>query len=582
LIRSYQGAFHHPHYHRSKPNLDLIQRRCPPSRQGQGPLPPVAAAAAVAATTTTTTTITTTTTKKTAPPRKTSRKTTKSATKPKRAEPEPDMSSKASLTTDEEDDNDVDRSEASISEEEEANLPPADYQVKQKVLARDADGLLYEAWIRRCLYGPHHHKQVQIGMVNNQAEMEDYWQRHSQPTWHYFVHYNKWKVNWDRWVSQDDILEVTPENSELAASISQEHRALQKEFKAKNSKGKVRDGGAFLRAWKKRLQGMQEEQRTGNTASGNKKKKNTAAKRKQAADGAWTKAALEKERKLRERDLTLTANKKNVTQKIVLPFSLKRVLVEEWEVISQCHMVHSLPAPVTIRQALEQYLAESKGIQIPQRKSSSGIEIEIEANPKEEEDGDTTKPMDVEESESGNKVPTNEPVKGREQDDDDDEETTKARNKEWTDMVDGIILLFDQALPFRLLYPQELIQHAAVEVDDELRERSKADLYGCEHLLRLCLRLAEILAQDMDEEESKPLLAKVNDLVRFLHKHQSTLFAQSYRKLNEAELQQQSKQEKTKERKRKKLAEQQQQQQQQGTMKKSKPNEEEEEEIEVE
>jgi mortality factor 4-like protein 1 len=472
------------------------------------------------------------------------------------------MSSKASLTSNEHDDDDDDEQDDDHSEasSQEEDLPLSKYQVKQKVLARDADGLLYEAWIRRCLYGPHHHKQVQIGMVNNQAEMEDYWQRHSQPTWHYFVHYTKWKVNWDRWVSQEDILELTPENSELAISISQEHRALQKEFKAKSNKGKVRDGGAFLRAWKKRLQAMQEE-RTGNTTD---QKKTAAAKRKQAAGGAWTKAALEKERKLRQRDLTLTTTNKNDTQKqkIVLPFSLKRVLVEEWEVISQCHMVHSLPAPVTIRQALEQYLAESKGIQIQQHKSTSVVEIDA---PKEEA-GDT-KPMDVEESKSKseNKEPSKELAEGQE------DEETKARNKEWTDMVDGIILLFDQALPFRLLYPQELIQHAAVEADDELCERSKADLYGCEHLLRLCLRLADIVAQDMDEEESKPLLAKVNDLVRFLHKHQSTLFAQSYRKLNEAELQQHSKREKIKERKRKKLAEQ------QGALKKSKPNEEEEE-----
>jgi mortality factor 4-like protein 1 len=402
-------------------------------------------------------------------------------------------------------------------------------------------------------------------MVNNEAEMEDYWQRHSQPTWHYFVHYTKWKVNWDRWVSQDDILELTPENSDLANSITQEHRNLQKEFKAKSNKGKVRDGGAFLRAWKKRLQAMQEERTMGDDTTG--RKKAAAAKRKQAANGAWTKAALEKERKLRQRDLTTSVV---TTQKIVLPFSLKRVLVEEWEVISQCHMVHSLPAPVTIRQALEQYLAESKGIQIQQQSKSSSV-IEVDAPPKEE--AFDTKPMDVEEPESENKEPTKEPVVEGQQEEEDEE--TKTRNKEWTDMVDGIILLFDQALPFRLLYPQELIQHAAVEADDELRERSKADLYGCEHLLRLCLRLADIVAQDMDEEESKPLYAKVNDLVRFLHKHQSTLFAQSYRKLNQAELQQQSKQEKLKERKRKRLADQ------QGALKKSKPDEEDEEEEEI-
>jgi hypothetical protein len=544
---SYQGAFHHPHYLRSKPELDLITRRCPPSRQGQGPSVPATA-----------------TTKKPRPHRKTSQN-AKAATKPKqRAEPEPELSSKLSLTSDEHDDDQENDDHSEASSQEEEDLPLAHYQVKQKVLARDADGLLYEAFIRRCLYGPHHHKQVQIGMVNNEAEMEDYWQRHSQPTWHYFVHYTKWKVNWDRWVSQDDILELTPENSELANCITQEHRNLQKEFKAKSNKGKVRDGGAFLRAWKKRLQAMQEERTMGDDTTG--RKKAAAAKRKQAANGAWTKAALEKERKLRQRDLTTSVV---TTQKIVLPFSLKRVLVEEWEVISQCHMVHSLPAPVTIRQALEQYLAESKGIQIQQQSKSSSV-IEVDAPPKEE--AFDTKPMDVEEPESENKEPTKEPVVERQEEED---EETKTRNKEWTDMVDGIILLFDQALPFRLLYPQELIQHAAVEADDELRERSKADLYGCEHLLRLCLRLADIVAQDMDEEESKPLYAKVNDLVRFLHKHQSTLFAQSYRKLNQAELQQQSKQEKLKERKRKRLADQ------QGALKKSKPDEEDEEEEEI-
>jgi hypothetical protein len=37
------------------------------------------------------------------------------------------------------------------------------------------------------------------------------------------------------------------------------------------------------------------------------------------------------------------------------------------------------------------------------------------------------------------------------------------------------------------------------------------------------------------EKQSKLILAKVNDLIRFLHKHQSTMFIESYRKQNEAE-----------------------------------------------
>jgi hypothetical protein len=53
-------------------------------------------------------------------------------------------------------------------------------------------------------------------------------------------------------------------------------------------------------------------------------------------------------------------------------------------------------------------------------------------------------------------------------------------------------------------------------------------------LLRLFLRLPGVALEEMGEEEDRPILAKASDLVRFLHKHQSTLFVQSYRKLNAA------------------------------------------------
>jgi CxxC motif-containing protein (DUF1111 family) len=114
-------------------------------------------------------------------------------------------------------------------------------------------------------------------------------------------------------------------------------------------------------------------------------------------------------------------------------------------------------------------------------------------------------------------------------------------------MVDGIALFFD------LLYQQELPQHAAFEDDGLLSKKSPADIYGCEHLLRLCLRLPGVVLEAMGEEEARPILAKVNDLVPFLHQHQSTLFVQSYRKLNAAELKEQKKMIKSKERKRKRL-----------------------------
>ena len=68
----------------------------------------------------------------------------------------------------------------------------------------------------------------------------------------------------------------------------------------------------------------------------------------------WTKVALERERKLLERDLE-SKRRKTHAGKINIPFGLKKELVDEWEIISQCNMVHKLPAAVTVMNALQEY-----------------------------------------------------------------------------------------------------------------------------------------------------------------------------------------------------------------------------------
>ena len=558
------------------------------------------------------------------------------------------------------------------------------YQPKQRIYARDtSNGVYYEAIVRRSLFGVNNNPQVVIGLVSNENEIEDALTQPEEPTWHYFVHYQKWNVNWDRWVSEDDIMENTEESKEKADRYMREHKKLQQEMKMK--KGRKMDGTAFLREWRKRMDQIEKELKK---EGGNRKKKlanggatskegeemttkeePTAdigatkaeeksaqpvskpkfkkAKKSSSAD-KWDEAAVEKEYELRLQGLE---GKRTSQQqhKVPLPFSLKKEMVEAWEFITTCQMVADLPAKMTVRKALDIYLKSKleligKKTMASMKGDNSSEKMEEKSNDKETNNGQgkatAAKGMDYEEKR--------------------EEEAIEKRKKEWTDMVEGIAMFFDEALSFRLLYREELPQYRVVEstfeVADEAAQEKEAEelssnndqneddnstkadvgvsssirkegmesniehndeqaatkdkmevgedadasasdtadpkssaktdgkttqkmrpmlpseVYGCEHLLRLCLKIPELLTEnkpavkstkgDEDgalaqealknyEKESKLILAKVNDLVRFLHKHQSTMFIETFRKSNEAEQREEQKWMRYVERKRK-------------------------------
>jgi hypothetical protein len=491
-----------------------------------------------------------------------------------------------------------------------AMLPPPDdnnlFAPGQKVLARDHDGLLYPAVVRRSLHGVHHHhKQVHVGMVSSQHEIAAQGDDNdttnnsnnnntpTTPTWHYFVHYLQWKVNWDRWVSEEDVLEWTVENQGLAKRILQEHKSLQQEFKTKkksSSKQRI-DGGAFLKVWKERLDPLllsakrsaTESPSTTTSFNSNKMKKK---KQKRVVVSNTNKAALEQECRLRTKQ-HLTQRSPHIAQQMVLSFGLKRILVEEWEILTQFDMVHQLPARITIRQALDQYLQSKGVVEVDDGEETNGRRT-ITTEPSEcctpapepairEEKEEVPPPSKT--SEGGSST--------TEKDGGDEEDAVlQKRHNEWIDMANGICLLFDQALPFRLLYPCEQAQSAVLEhspecnsINDNNNNNNKemvvrpSEIYGCEYLLRLFCHLPSLLAdfysagtgadtndnhndEKEDDDTTKPILAKLNDLARFLQKNQSTLFGQSYRKKNEVEVKQEQKVAKRLERKQQKQQQQ--------------------------
>lgn len=93
------------------------------------------------------------------------------------------------------------------------------------------------------------------------------------------------------------------------------------------------------------------------------------------------------------------------------------------------------------------------------------------------------------------------------------------------EIVKGLRCYFDKALPMILLYKSERQQYDEAISDDV----SPSSVYGAEHLLRLFVKLPELLYHaNIEEETLMELQQKLVDFLKFLQKHQSTFFLSTY------------------------------------------------------
>eukprot|EP00793_Prasinoderma_coloniale_P006242 PRCOL_00001072-RA len=85
------------------------------------------------------------------------------------------------------------------------------------------------------------------------------------------------------------------------------------------------------------------------------------------------------------------------------------------------------------------------------------------------------------------------------------------------ELQEGLLSYFDAALPKILLYNSERAEHAAA-IDRARGGATPSDIYGAEHLLRLLVRLPDLLKYSQVEAAVAELLqASVADLLKFLH-----------------------------------------------------------------
>ncbi|KAL3921445.1 MAG: hypothetical protein SGPRY_004902 [Prymnesium sp.] len=83
------------------------------------------------------------------------------------------------------------------------------------------------------------------------------------------------------------------------------------------------------------------------------------------------------------------------------------------------------------------------------------------------------------------------------------------------EVVDGIRSYFNQALNALLLYKYERKQYRDLKEED--KAKPLVDIYGAEHLLRLYVKLPELLVQcSLQKDHMTVLLAKLVELLKFM------------------------------------------------------------------
>ncbi|KAL3514417.1 hypothetical protein ACH5RR_027134 [Cinchona calisaya] len=90
------------------------------------------------------------------------------------------------------------------------------------------------------------------------------------------------------------------------------------------------------------------------------------------------------------------------------------------------------------------------------------------------------------------------------------------------EVVNGLRRYFDKALPAMLLYKNERQQYEEAIAADSV---APSAIYGAEHLLRLFVKLPDILHNaDIEETSLGELQQHLVDFIKFLHKNQSSFF----------------------------------------------------------
>ncbi|WZN59785.1 MRG family protein [Chloropicon roscoffensis] len=101
---------------------------------------------------------------------------------------------------------------------------------------------------------------------------------------------------------------------------------------------------------------------------------------------------------------------------------------------------------------------------------------------------------------------------------------TVERREPWAEITDGLKDYFDKSLKAMLLYPQEVAQAGELLGSD--KDTRPRDVYGVEHLVRLFVKLPDILPYtNMDDESMTQLIARLSTILNFVKDNADDLYS---------------------------------------------------------
>eukprot|EP01138_Halocafeteria_seosinensis_P004647 gb/GECG01004753.1/.p1 GENE.gb/GECG01004753.1/~~gb/GECG01004753.1/.p1 ORF type:complete len:377 (+),score=71.08 gb/GECG01004753.1/:1-1131(+) len=302
---------------------------------------------------------------------------------------------------------------------------------------------------------------------------------------HYFVHYHGWAKKWDEWVASDRIMPINEETKKLKDKIMAEMKAQRKA--ARQSSG---SGGK---------KGSSSSSKSGRGGRGGR----ASGRKRTASETRGSSAAADVDSDDEESEAEEGEEYKDVEAvKLPITYALRRLIVHDWENVTKRRSLVKIPksngeeeGSPSVAAIFRDYIAHKEG---------------------------------------------------QEQDD------SSLRG-----FIEGLRLYFDRAIGAFLLYRFERPQYENIVkqqrqiaeskdkeedsvVEESLRNqictpegepRPLSEIYGAEHLLRLFVKLPQLLIHTkLTKKDHKAFHKKITEFLRFLQKNQNKYFGDTYTK----------------------------------------------------